>query len=108
MADFNDFLNELKSELATVAKSAGGDIKDQLWKDGKDFATKSKNDLKLWMTQLAEGKLTRDELEYLLKAKKDLAEMEALKQKGLAQARIDKLKNALIKSVVGSALRTIK
>lgn len=56
---------------------------------------------------MAEGKLSRDEFEYLLKAKKDLAQMEALKKKGLALARIDKLKGSLLDTVAGAAIRTL-
>lgn len=108
MADINDFLDALKSQLTDIAKEVGGDIKDELIRDGTVFFEKSKDDLQRWMPLLAEGKLTRDEFEYLLKAKKDLAEMEALKQKGLAKARIDKLKKALFGAIVGSALRTFQ
>lgn len=107
MSDFNDFLNALKSELTGIAREAGEDIKDELIKDGKAFVEKSREDLERWSRLMAQGDLSREEFEYLLKAKKDLARMEALKQKGLAQARIDKLKNALMGAVVGSAVRTL-
>jgi len=107
MSDFNDFLNALKSELTGIANEAGEDFRDELIKDGKDFVEKSREDLERWGRLVAHGELTREEFEFLLKAKKDLAQMEALKQKGLGQARIDKLKMALIGAVAGSAMRTL-
>jgi hypothetical protein len=107
MIDFNDFLKTLKSDLADIAKEAGEDIKDELMRDGTSFAEKLKDDLQRWTTAIVEGTLTQEELEYLLQAKKDLAQMEALKQKGLAKARIAKLKNTLISAVVGSAVRSL-
>lgn len=107
MNHFDEFLDELKSALIDIAKDVGEDIKDELLQDGKAFVEKSRDDLQRWAQLLAEGKLTQNEFEYLLQAKKDLAEMEALKQKGLAEARIDKLKNAVFSAIVGSAVRTL-
>lgn len=108
MFDFDEFLDALKKELIKIAKSTGEEIKDELLEDGKTFIEKSKADLQRWALLLAEDKITEDEFKYLVEAKKDLAEMEALKQKGLAEARIDKLKGALLNAVVGSALRVIR
>ncbi len=107
MDDFSQFLSLLKTQLTGIAKEAGEDIKDELIKDGRAFVEKTRDDLQRWTQLMAEGKLTRDEFEYLLQAKKDLAQMEALKQKGLAQARIDKLKSALLSAVVGSVFKTL-
>jgi hypothetical protein len=53
------------------------------------------------------GELSKKDFEWLLKSKKDLAEMESLKQKGLAQARIDRLKTALLQSVIGSVAKML-
>ena len=107
MSDFDDFLKLFKSELIDIAKSAGEDIKEELLDDGQAFVQKTKADLQRWTALVAAGDLSQEEFEYLLQAKKDLAVMEALKQKGLAQARIDKLKEAVIGAVVGSAVRSL-
>jgi len=42
----------------------------------------------------------------LLKGKKDLAEMEALKQLGLSKIRITKIFNSLVNVIAGSAVKT--
>jgi hypothetical protein len=42
----------------------------------------------------------------LLKGKKDLAEMEALKQLGLSKIRITKITNGIIDVITGSAIKT--
>lgn len=102
----DEFFDNLLEELAEIAKKAVEDIKDELIRDGKSFVEKTRADLQRWAQLLVEGKITRDEFEYLVKAKRDLAQMEALKQKGLAQVRIDKLRNALLNAVVDAAERT--
>lgn len=107
MSDFNKFLQLVKTQLTDIAQEGGEDIKDELLEDGLAFVEKTRDDLKRWSQLLAEGKLSRDEFEYLLKAKKDLAQMEALKKKGLALARIDKLKGSLLDTVAGAAIRTL-
>jgi hypothetical protein len=107
MADFKDFLDTLKNELSEVAREAGEDFKDELIKDGKAFVKKSKEDLERWMSLAAEGRLSKEELEYLIKGKKDLAEMEALKQKGLAKVKIDRMRTALYNSVINSVFKAL-
>ena len=50
--------------------------------------------------------MSKKDFEFLLKGKKDLAEMEALKQLGLSKIRINKIKDGVIGIVVGSAFKT--
>jgi len=107
MPDFDEFLTSLKSDLGDLAHRFGDDVKTELVKDGKAFALKSKKDLERWMTELVNGKLSQDDFEWLVKGKKDLAEMEALKQKGLAMAKIDKYRSALLDTVISSAFKLV-
>lgn len=107
MPYFDKFLDTLKTELGDLAHQFGDDVKKELINDGRSFAVKSKNDLERWIKQLIDGSLTQDDFEWLVKGKKDLAEMVALKQKGLAQAKIDKYRIALLDTVVSSAFKLI-
>jgi hypothetical protein len=107
MFDFDAFLETLKADLTEVVSDFGEDLKDDLLKDAGDFALQTKEDLIKWSKMLKDGELSPEELEFLLKAKKDLAEMEALKQRGLAQAKLDKLKLAIIDTVAGSVKKVI-
>jgi len=102
MPNFDDFLTQLKSDLIDMAKDFGGDVKDELIADGTAFAEEAKEDLMRWTQLAAEGHLTQEDLKFLVRGKKDLAKMEALKQKGLAKAKLDKFKNALVGTVVNS------
>lgn len=107
MSDFNSFIVTLRSDLIKLARDFGDDVKDDLIADGKAFAEEAKQDLEKWTRQMAEGELTRVDLEWLIKGKKDLARMEALKQKGIAKAKIDEYRNAMLNTVVGSVVKLV-
>jgi hypothetical protein len=106
MSTFNDFLSTVKDDLMEFAKENLNAYKDELLKDGNAFIEKAKDDLKRWADGLATGALSKADFEFLLKGKKDLAEMEALKQHGLSEIKINKLTDGVIGVVVGSALKT--
>lgn len=103
MAIFEEFLIELKNNLLSVVKEEFESYKEQVLADGSAFAEKTKNDLQKWLKQLNEGTLTKDDFEFLVKAKGDLAEMEALRLAGLAEVKIDMLKQSIINTVIGTA-----
>lgn len=107
MSVFNDFLQLLKADLLEIAQEFNEDIREELLSDGHAFAQILRQDLERWTKQLAKGSISKEEFAYLIEAKKNLAEMEALKQKGLAQARIDQLKASVIDSVIGSVFKVL-
>jgi hypothetical protein len=106
MPKFNDFVMTVKNDLLDFAKENLDEYKDEILKDGNAFIDKAKNDLTRWTDGLAAGALSKTDFEFLLKGKKDLAEMEALKQLGLSKIRITKITNGIIDVVIGSAIKT--
>jgi len=106
MPTFNDFVSTFKNDLLDFAKENFDEYKEELLKDGNSFLEKSKSDIQRWTEGLASGALSSADLEFLLKGKKDLAQMEALKQIGLSKIRISKIANGIIDVVVGSAVKT--
>jgi len=106
MPNFNDFITTLKDDLLVFAKENFEEYKDELIKDGTLFVEKTKSDLERWTEGLASGALSKKDFEFLLKGKKDLAEMEALKQLGLSKIRITKIFNSLTNVITGSAIKT--
>lgn len=105
--DFDSFLNTLTSDLGGVIKEFGEEYREDILNGAGDFATKIQSDIQKWAKMLKEGELSPNDFEFLLKAKKDLAEMEALKQKGIARARLDKLKADILDTVVGSVKKVL-
>ena len=106
MPTFNDFLSTFKEDLLGFAKDNLNEYKDELIRDGNAFVEKTKSDLKRWTEGLALGTLSKKDFEFLIKGKKDLAQMEALKQLGLSKIRINKILDGVLEIVVGSALKT--
>jgi len=106
MPAFNDFVTTIKDDLLDYAKENLEEYKDEILKDGNIFVEKTKVDLQRWTEGLASGALSQADFEFLLKGKKDLAKMEALKQLGLSKIRITKITNGIIDVVVGSAIKT--
>jgi hypothetical protein len=106
MPTFNEFLSTIKDDLLEFAKENLEEYKDELLKDGNEFVKKAKKDLERWTEGLANGALSEADFKFLLKGKKDLAEMEALKQLGLSKIKVTKITNGVIDVVVGSAVKT--
>lgn len=106
MPTFNDFVSTLKNDLLDFAKENLEEYKDEILKDGTLFIEKAKSDLERWTEGLATRALSKADFEFLLKGKKDLAQMEALKQLGLSKIRITKITNGIMDVVVGSAVKT--
>lgn len=107
MFDFDSFLDTLKSDLGDIIKEFGEEYKEDVLNDVEDFANKTRRDIEKWAKLLKEGKLSLKDFEFLLKGKKDLAELEALKQKGLTQAKLDKLKADILDTVLGSVKKVL-
>jgi hypothetical protein len=106
MQTFNDFLSTFKNDLLDFAKENLNEYKDELLKDGNTFIEKAKADLKRWTDGLISGSLNQKDFEFLIKGKKDLAQMEALKQIGLSKIRINKIVNGMLDVAIGSAVKT--
>lgn len=106
MPNFTDFIDTLKNDLLDFTKENLEEYKNELLKDGTQFVEKIKSDLERWTDGLASGVLSPKDFEFLLKGKKDLAEMEALKQLGLSKIRITKIFNSLTNVIAGSAIKT--
>jgi len=106
MPTFNDFISAVKNDLLDFAKENLEEYKDEILKDGTMFVEKTKSDIERWTEGLVAGALSKSDFEFLLKGKKDLAEMEALKQLGLSKIRITKITNGIINVIAGSAIRT--
>ncbi len=104
---FDAFLDTLKNDLSGVIKEFGEEYKEDILKDAGAFAARTRDDLEKWARMIKEDELSVKDFEYLLKAKKDLAEMEALKKTGLTQAKLDKLKADILDVVLGAVRKMV-
>ena len=97
-------LNKSKELAGTLFKK----FADQAIGDTQDFLQRSKDGVARAGLLYAEGKIDRDDFEDLILGKKDLAEMHALKQAGLASATIDTFTNGVLQIFVDAAFAAVK
>jgi hypothetical protein len=103
----NDIKDKIAQQAATLAQTLFGKFINEAVQDGKDFLQRTENDISTWLQDLNEGEITQKNFESLVRGEKDLAEMQALKQAGLAQAAIDTFINGFIQIVISVAVKAI-
>lgn len=107
MGNFDEFLAVLKDKVSTLVSELK-QYKDAAAKDANSFLEDTRADLERWTRLLARGELSRDEFQWLLSARLDLAKMVALKQAGLAKVRLDRFRKSLLDALTSTALRVFK
>ncbi len=107
MSKFDDFVTEVKTGIADIAKTQIKDFVAQATSDGQAFLEALKADLQTWTKQLAAGTLTRKDFAFLVRGKQDLAKMNALTEAGLATIRIDQIRSAVIDLIIAAAFKMI-
>ncbi len=101
--NFDQFFDTLKTGVVDIAKTEAADFLQQATDDGKKFLDDSKDKIIKWTKMLADEQLDKDEFASLVRGQKDLAEMVALKQAGMAAVRIDRIRVAVIDLVIKAA-----
>jgi hypothetical protein len=104
---FDAFLKEVKNGVIAVAKGEAKEFAKQAGADGRKFADAIRADLDKWARQLAAGELSKSDFNFLVRGKKDLAEMDALTQAGLAAVRIERIRTASIALIVKAASKLV-
>jgi hypothetical protein len=104
---FVEFWIQLITNVESFVEEKWSEIKDEAVEDSKDFLTTVKNDVQRWVSLLAEGKLTSDDLLWLIKGKRELAQLLLLKDQGLAKPELDKFFESLIEIIISTAFKLI-
>lgn len=105
--DFNSLLTEILNQAKDIAVSTFKDYKRQAVDDAEGLISGIKPKLEKWTLMLAKGDISKDDLEFLVLAEKELVEMKALKQVGIALIKLDELKSKILKSTVNSIVSKI-
>ncbi|WP_217605397.1 hypothetical protein [Chitinophaga sp. GbtcB8] len=106
--NFDEIFDKLIKDITTLAKSTVKNYSEAAVKDGKQFMQESEEKLKRWTLLLASKQLTTEDFEWLVMSQKDLARMEALKQSGLALARIDAFRMSMLNLIIDTVFSIIK
>jgi hypothetical protein len=107
MKTFVEFWIQLITNVESFAEEKWNELKEDAVEDSKDFLTAVKDDVQRWISLLAEGKLTSDDLLWLIKGKRDLAQLLFLKEKGLAKPELDKFFVGLLETIISTAFKLI-
>ena len=107
MKTFMEFWVQLLLNVESFAAEKWNDLKQDAVDDAKKFLADVKDDVQRWISLLAEGKLTSDDLLWLIKGKRDLAELLFLKEKGLAKPDLDKFFEGLLETIISTAFKLI-
>ena len=107
-SDFNDLYEQLKQGVIDLAESTVKKYASKAKADGKQMLEDMKERLKRWTELLTEEKLTTEEFEWLINSQKDLIQMAALQQSGLAVIRIDQFVASLLNMIVDTVFSFLK
>jgi hypothetical protein len=105
--DFKQIIDKLKDEVISLALSTFEKYKNEAKTDALKLLDELKGNLETWTLQLADGNLSKADFEFLILGQKELIEMNALKQAGLALIKADEFRNSLLKLVTNTILGLI-
>lgn len=100
--DFANVFNTLKNGVVDLAKKDLNNYLDAATKDGQAWLETLKNNLYTWTLELNNGSLTADGFADLVAGQKDLLEMAALKEAGLAAVAADQFKIDLLNLITNT------
>lgn len=103
MSKFDDFLESLLKGTKILAKDTIGKFEDDAIKDAKAFIDKTEEDIKRWTKLLALEAITEEDFSDLIHAKKALAKIHFLRQKGVALTKIERFRTGFINLVIDTA-----
>lgn len=96
MSEFEQITSNLLDELKELSISTFGNLGKKAFKENKVFFNKTRNDIEIWTKQYIAELITKEELEFLIKSKKDLLELKSLTRKGLSHIKIEGYKEKVI------------
>ena len=102
--DFKDLFAQLKTGVINLAKEKFNNLTFEAVSDGTSLLHIVEGDLKKYTQQLEAGEINTDDFKLLLLGDKNLVEMSALTEAGLAEAAADAFKievfNMIVKTVI--------
>ena len=105
--NITQILSQIEQSVITLAETTVSNYKNQAIQDGKDLLSAIKDDLVRWTNLLAQGSLTVEEFEFLVGSEKEVIEMNALEQAGLAAVRIASFAEGVLNVVIDTVLKMV-
>lgn len=105
--DFTQLFTELENGVIALAKASFKSYINEAEQDAKNLLDGMKDKLQRWVLLLSQGALTKDDFELLISAQKDLVEMAALEQAGLAEIKAEQFRDSVVNLIVDTVLTVI-
>ena len=105
--DYQAVLVTLKDGVTNLATTNVQNYLNEAKTDGLKLVDSLKTDIQSWGQELAAGKMSANDVEFLVMAKKELIQMNALKQVGLGQVKVDEFKNSILHLIVKTLVGAI-
>lgn len=105
--DLANILKTIKEGIIEIASTSLKDFSQEAIADGHAIINSMEPKLKKWTHEVAEGKMTPEDLKDLVLGEKDNMQLIALKHKGLAMIRADKFKADVLNLVINTVTAAI-
>jgi hypothetical protein len=99
--------SNIEKETVTLAKTILHGYAGEALKDAQAFRVRVEQQMHEWSQDLRNGEITQKNFASLVRGERDLAEMQALKQVGLAQVALDTFTSGFMEIVLNAALAAI-
>lgn len=103
--DFQELLNQIRTNLFNLAKETFADYAAEGQKDVVHFLKATGEKLQRWTEMLKAKEITSDEYQWLVASQKDLLSLQGLYQAGVSKILLNKFKNAVIETLVNTVLK---
>lgn len=107
MAGFDEVVLAIQKGIPNLAESCLNGFVEEAKTNVRTFLERSRKDVESWLEALATKQLSQEDFRSLLKTKCALAEMDALKEKGLAEIQLQNFRNGVINLIVTSVMNAI-
>jgi uncharacterized protein YydD (DUF2326 family) len=102
MSDIEAFVSTLKANLASYLKGELDQQADETLRDVNRFLDDLESDLRQWAEALGSRGMSLEDYESLVRGQSGLAKLVALKRLGIAQARLDELKEGIVDTLLNT------
>ncbi|PPZ90979.1 hypothetical protein C3729_09870 [Cloacibacterium normanense] len=105
--NIDEILKQIKNELTQLFADNFKNLSNESKKDLNKFLSESEEKLKRWSVLLLEGKITKEEFEWLVKSQKDILFLTSLKEAGISKIKLSNFKNQVISTIIKTVLTSI-
>lgn len=107
MSITDQYFEAVRAGLDTLAVNLFKEAAVSARADAEAFLKSSQEKFQRWIDLLAQGAISRDDFEFLVKMQGDIAEMHALKAAGIARQRIERFRRSVVSLLISSAFSLI-